>query len=84
MSDFCSCEGFQHAVKIGAVKEATHQVMNTKTGDLNRLHYYYIGPKDVRKALIFQYCPACGKQVRVNHEFLNNPLVFPVPAEANA
>lgn len=81
---FCTCEGFKHAVKIGAIKEKTHQVMNRTTGDLSRLRYYYIGPADIRKSVIFTFCPACGERVQVNHEFMTNPLLIPAPAPASA
>lgn len=68
--EFCACDGFKHAVEIGAVKEGNHQVLDSKTGKLRHLSYYYIGPKDIRKSVIFQYCPACGKEVQRNHDFL--------------
>lgn len=70
------CAGFTYAVKVGIVKEKTHQFLNSKSGDLTRVRYYYMGPKDLRKCVIFEYCPSCGKRVKVNQDFLATPGLF--------
>lgn len=79
VEEFCSCEGFQHCLQIGAIKENTHQFLNRKTGVLTQVRYYYIGPKDVRRSVIFHYCPACGKPVKVNVDFYATPGLFTEP-----
>lgn len=79
---FCECEAFQHAVKIGAIKENTHQLLNSKTGKLTHVRYFFIGPKDVRRSVIFEFCPGCGKRVKVNHDFFNTPGLFKMEVDA--
>ncbi|OLV20150.1 hypothetical protein [Deinococcus marmoris] len=68
-SGFCACEGFDECVKLGVIKHASHQVLNTATGTLRTVHYFHIGP-DSENGVIIQYCPGCGRVIKVNQEAL--------------
>lgn len=71
MSDtvFCSCEGFRKAVELGAIKQQSHELLNTKKGVLTVVSYYCFGPEDLENNVVFEFCPACGQRVKLNHEF---------------
>ena len=66
---FCSCDGFKQAVELGAIKHQSHELLNTKKGSLTVISYYCFGPEALEKNAIFEFCPACGQRVRLNHDF---------------
>ncbi|WP_295822675.1 hypothetical protein [uncultured Deinococcus sp.] len=83
---FCECEAFGQLVAMGAIRHASHQVLNTATGGLRTIQYYAIGPDDPERSAIIAYCPACAGRVRVNAELeasvVAEPAPYPAPALA--
>ncbi|GGR16569.1 hypothetical protein [Deinococcus ruber] len=74
---YCTCPGFQSLVDRNIIKYATHQILRKKTAELAQIAYYFIGPKNIREYVILRYCPACGKQIKVNAQFYADEGVFP-------
>lgn len=69
-AEYCACPGFDQLVERGIVKRAELTTLNSETGDLKTVPYVHFGPRAPRsRHVVFQYCPGCGKQVRVNAEF---------------
>jgi len=80
----CKCKAFGVMVERGVIKEATHQVMSESTGKLRHIRYFFIGPKSIRRCVIFPYCPVCGGLVKVNRDFYADTDIFPPAAEAQS